>query len=275
PEILVLSRSVECDVARTWCDLRHPNHVRSEIAEHFVRFTRNLVTLTTSSGTEEQKRAFLLLNRQGILLPSRVAVDRGVCEYKCELELRNGQTELVEANRVAGSDGREELTEPFSVFGHIVDASQHLITNDIVVARECKTGNFNSLGRRYERLSDEQFRQVRQRQSLRLWKGETRAVIEWIVRERSKTRVPHQVWEEGCIRCHRGATLIAGTRAIWSDNTVVFYADRYGLCIAETVRRGMTTRAVVVVVQTSDGVKEQQPPEISEFIVQMTPESLF
>ena len=162
-EILVLPCSIECDVAHSGSNLRHSNHVWGKIAEHLIRFTRNFVTLGTPGRPKEQQRAFFLFVRERVLLSSRKSVDRGIREDKCEFKLCNSETKLIKVNRVAGFDGRKQLTESFSVFRHTIDSPQYLIADGVVITGETEASHFHSLCRRDERLGHQQVRQVGQR----------------------------------------------------------------------------------------------------------------
>jgi hypothetical protein len=119
------------------------------------------------------------------------------------------------------------------VLRDVVDPPQHLVTDIEIVARKREAGHLDALRRRNERLRDEQVRQGRQRQSLRRRKQQTSAVVERIVGERGKARVPHQVREERSVDDHRRAPLIAGTGPIRPDEAVVLNADGDRLGIAE------------------------------------------
>src|SRR5215470_17611131 len=74
-EILVLTRSVECNVCNQRNDLRDADDVWSKIAEHLIGITRNLVALHASGGSKEQQRSLLLIVGERVLLSSRKLVD--------------------------------------------------------------------------------------------------------------------------------------------------------------------------------------------------------
>src|SRR5262249_5469524 len=145
---------------------------------------------------EKQRPSFLLVS-QGIFLPPRELIYRGVGKNQCELKLGNGKTEHIESDGTAGAYRGEDFAEPLAVFSHTVDPAQHFITNVEVVSGKSEARHLDSFGRRNERLGDEQVRQVREAESFRRREQKAGAVIEWVVRKRGEARGPHQVGEEG------------------------------------------------------------------------------
>src|SRR5262245_22653760 len=135
----------------------------------------------------------------------------------------------------------EDFAKPFAIFSYTVDPAQHFIANVEVVSGKSKARHLNSFRRRNERLGDKQVRQVREAESFRRREQEAIAVIEWVVRKRGETRVPHQVWEEGGIGDHRRAALIARADAAGPHDAVVINPDGDRLRIAEAIRRGVTS----------------------------------
>ena len=87
------------------------------------------MTLHASRGPEKEQRPPLLVVGQRIFLPSRKLVYWSVSKDQSELELCNGQSEHIESDESAGSDRREYLAEPLTVFCDAVDPSQYLGAN--------------------------------------------------------------------------------------------------------------------------------------------------
>jgi len=104
-KILVLCRSIECDVAHNGSNLRYPNDVWRKITEHLVGCTGDCVTLNTSAGSKEQQGAFLLLVGQSVLLASSTAMSasqagrRGFDPRLLLLEISSNRGRRVELSR--------------------------------------------------------------------------------------------------------------------------------------------------------------------------------
>src|SRR5262249_58140605 len=118
----------------------------------------------------------------------------------------------IKGGGTASSNRREDFAEPLAVFRHIVDPAQDFIANVEIISGKTEARHLYSFRRRNECLGNKQVRQVREGASF--WRREQKAsaIIEWVVRERGKARVPHQVGEEGGIGDNRRRTVVARAR---------------------------------------------------------------
>src|SRR5262245_25726115 len=220
-EVFILPRPVEGHVTDQRCDLGDAYYVLLEIAEHLIYWSGHSVTLHTTGFAKEQQRALFLLGRERILSATRELVDGRVRKYKSEFKLGNGFAKHVEVDWRAALNFRKDLAEEQPISRDHVEPSQYFSANGIVVAGKIKAGDFHSLGRRNERLCNQQVRQVGKVQTFRRRKDKSSSVIKRIVCQRGKARVPHQVRIERRVDHHRRAALIARPGAIWTDDAVV------------------------------------------------------
>src|SRR5262245_27416341 len=102
-EIFVLSRAVECHIAGDRRNLRDPNDMLLEVAEHLVGWARDVMAVDTPRPAKEKQRSLLFVVSQCALLPSRKPVNRSIGEDQGELELGDSKTEHIERYRPTGS----------------------------------------------------------------------------------------------------------------------------------------------------------------------------
>jgi hypothetical protein len=123
--------------------------------------------------------------------------------------------------------------------------------------------HFDQLGRGQRTLRGEQ-RRLAGHDVLGRRKSKTQRRIERVAGDRHESGRPHQRRVEDRVRDERRTTLVARPTPIRADDIVIVDADRNRLRIAESERRGVTTGARVVVVQSEDLVEKQKAPQIGE-----------
>jgi hypothetical protein len=137
-----------------------------EVGEHLVRGAGHRVAPRATGPPEEEERAALLGAVERPARAARVAVDRCIHERERELELGYRAREHLKVDRRPVADAWEDFAEELTVAGNGVHAPSDLRTDRVVVSREGEARHLGALGRRDERLGDEQVRLVREPRAL-------------------------------------------------------------------------------------------------------------
>ena len=171
-EVLVRARAVERDVVhRRGNDLRDPDR-RARWKSLNISFERpgdGVAPRRSRPCRRTAARRASLRSVERVPLAARVPVDRRVRERQRELELRDRAREHLERDRRRRGAPRERPRRTAS--GRRATAfepAHHLGADGVVVAREREARDLGALGRRDERLGDEQVRLIRERLALRV-----------------------------------------------------------------------------------------------------------
>src|SRR5262245_11911218 len=115
PEIFVFVGTIKDDVAEArserWRDLGDAGDVFLEVAEHFVRSSRDRVAAHTPGFAEKEKRAALFGRSHRLTSPSRELIDGRIRKHQRELEFGYRFSHHDEIDWRASRHFREYLSE--------------------------------------------------------------------------------------------------------------------------------------------------------------------
>src|SRR6476620_8120284 len=100
-EILVLGFAIEGKVSQVGSDLRHADYMAFEIAEHFIRRSRNGMALNTTPLSKEDESPLFLAGGEFIPLAASELVYGCVSENEREFKFSDRLPEQVEIDRCA------------------------------------------------------------------------------------------------------------------------------------------------------------------------------